>query len=162
MDANAISVFLSQNRETIKDFVKLMFDDCKREIQDLRKENNELRNKNKELQNSIESCHNQTNDLKRRIDKLQSKLSTSHDADLSDPVMNLEDYTKKTLPISEIVEQTGKTSEQSLEEVKNVVTTNLQLDGYRVISVLHSGQNSPSRLNQLSPTRSKCCQDVIL
>ena len=31
--------------------------------------------------------------------------------------------------------------------------TNLQLDGYQVISVLRSGQGSPSQPNQLSPTR---------
>ena len=47
MDANTISVFLSQNRETIKDFVEVMFDDRKREIQDLREENKDLRNENK-------------------------------------------------------------------------------------------------------------------
>ena len=52
-----------------------MFDDCKLEIQELRKENNDLRNGNKELENSIEFCHNQTNDIKKRIDVLQSKLS---------------------------------------------------------------------------------------
>ena len=49
MDANIVSVFLSQNSETIKGFVKVMFDDCKHEIQELRKENNDLRNENKEL-----------------------------------------------------------------------------------------------------------------
>ena len=54
MDSNAISVFLSQNREIIKDFVKVMFDDCKREIHDLRKENNDLCDENQELQKSKE------------------------------------------------------------------------------------------------------------
>ena len=49
MDANTISVFVSQNRETIKDFVKIMFDDCKREFQELCKKNKELRNENKEI-----------------------------------------------------------------------------------------------------------------
>ena len=95
MDTNTISVFLSQNREKTKVFLKVMFDDCKPEIQDLRKENNDLRNENKELQNSIEFCHDQTNDLKRRIGELQSELSTSHDTDLSNQVMKLEDYTRK-------------------------------------------------------------------
>ena len=88
MDANTFSVFLSQNRETIKDLFKVVFDDCRRETQDLRKENNDLRNENKELQNSIEFCDNQTNDLKKRIDKLQSKFSISHDAYLSYRVMS--------------------------------------------------------------------------
>ena len=64
MDANRISVFPLQNRETVNDFVKVMFDDCKREIQDLRKENNYLSDENKKLQNSIGFCHNQTIDLK--------------------------------------------------------------------------------------------------
>ena len=64
IDANTISNFLSRNRETLKDFVKFMSDDCKRKVQDLHKENNDLRNENKELQNSIEFSHNQTNDLK--------------------------------------------------------------------------------------------------
>ena len=54
MDANTISVFLSRNRETFKDFLKIMFDDCKNEIQDLCKEDIDLHNENKELQNSIE------------------------------------------------------------------------------------------------------------
>ena len=145
---------MSQNRETIKEFVKLMFDDCKREIQDLRKENNDLRNENKELQRSIEFGHSQTNDLRKRIDELQSKISISHDADLSDRVMKLEDQTrKKNLRISGIVEQAGETSEQLLEKVRNVITTKLQLDGKQVISAFRSGQSSPSQPNQLSPSR---------
>ena len=41
----------------------------------VRKENNDLRNENKELQISIEFCHNQTNDLKKHIDELQSNLA---------------------------------------------------------------------------------------
>ena len=75
-----------------------MFDDCKREMHDLSKEKIELRIENKELQNGIVFCHNQINDLKRRINELQSKISTSHDADLSDRVMELEDYIGKKSP----------------------------------------------------------------
>ena len=77
MDANAYSVFLSQNRETIADFVKLKFDVCKREVRNLGQENNEMRSENKLLQNSIEFCHNQTNNPKRRNDELLNKFSTS-------------------------------------------------------------------------------------
>ena len=74
-----------------------MADDCKREIQDLRKENNELRNENKELQNSIEFCHNQIIDLKKRINEFQGKFTISHDAALSDRVKKLEDYIRKKI-----------------------------------------------------------------
>ena len=42
MDVNTITVFLSKNSETIKKFVKLMFEDCKIKIQELRKEIIEL------------------------------------------------------------------------------------------------------------------------
>ena len=77
--------------------VKLIFKDSKGETQELHNEKkNEWCTENKDLQNSIEFCHNQTNDLKRHIDELQSAFSTLHDADLSDRVMKLEDYTKKT------------------------------------------------------------------
>ena len=39
--------FLSLNFETVKSFVKIMFEECKHEIQVLRNENNELRTENK-------------------------------------------------------------------------------------------------------------------
>ena len=87
MDANKIKAFLSQNSETIQNFVKLMFEDCKRDIEKIRNENNELRTENNQLQNCKELCHNQTIDLKKRINELQSAFSTSHDADLGDRVM---------------------------------------------------------------------------
>ena len=95
MDANTVSVFLSQNRETNSDFVNVLFDNCKREIQELRMENNALRNGNKELQNRIEFCHNQTNDLKKRINALLSKINISHGDGLSDRVMKLGDHARK-------------------------------------------------------------------
>ena len=95
-----------------QEFVKLMFDDCKRETQHLRKENNELRNENKDLKNSIELCHNQTNDLKKCIEELRSKFSTSHDINLNDRVMKLEVYIRKKIS----VEQAGGTSEQLQEK----------------------------------------------
>ena len=98
MDANTISAFLSQNCETIQNFVKLMFEDCKRDIERLRNGNSKLRTENKELQNTIEFCHNQTIDLKKRIDELQSTFSTSHDADLGIRVKKLEDYPRKKNP----------------------------------------------------------------
>ena len=92
-----------------------MFDDGRREIQDLRKENDDLRNENKELPNSIDIFHIQTNDLRKRIDELRSEFIIWHDADLSDRVMKLENFTrKKNLRIIGIVEQAGKTSEQLL------------------------------------------------
>ena len=75
-----------------------MFADCKHDIERLRNENNELRTENKELQNSIQFRHNQTIDLKKRSDELQSAFSTLHDADLGDRVMKLEDYTRKKKP----------------------------------------------------------------
>ena len=56
---------------------------------------NDLCNEIKELQIIIEVCHNHTNELKRRIDNLQSKFITSHDANLSDRIMKSEDYTMK-------------------------------------------------------------------
>ena len=99
MDANTITVFLSQNSETIRNFVKLMFEDCKQDIEKLRNENIEFRTENKELQKSIEFCHNETIDLKKRIDELQSAFGTSHEADLGDRVMKLEDYTRKKNPL---------------------------------------------------------------
>ena len=84
MDDNTITAFLSQNSETIKNFVKLMFEDCKCDIEKLRNENNELHTENSELQKSVEFSHNQTIDLKKRINELQSEFSTSHDVDLGD------------------------------------------------------------------------------
>ena len=54
IDANTITVFLSQNSETIQKYVKLMFEDCKRDIKKIRNESNELRTENKELQKNIE------------------------------------------------------------------------------------------------------------
>ena len=60
------TVTLLQNSETTKTFVKLIFDDWKREFEEIFNENNELLTENKELQNSIEFCHNQTIDLKSR------------------------------------------------------------------------------------------------
>ena len=108
-----------------------MFKDCKRDIEKLRNENNELCTENKELQKSIEFCHNQTIDLKKRIDELQGAFGTSHEADLSERVMKLEDYTrKKNLRISGIVEQAGETSEQLLAKFRNVVTNKLELDEF--------------------------------
>ena len=56
------------------------------------------------IQSSIEFCHNQTIDLKKRFDELQSAFSTSHDADLGDRVLKLKDYTEKNLPIIDTVE----------------------------------------------------------
>ena len=95
MDANRITAFLSQKSETIQNFVKLMLEDCKRDIEILRNENNELRTENKELKNSIELCHNQTFHLKKHTHELQSVFSTSHDSDLGNRVMKLEDYTRR-------------------------------------------------------------------
>ena len=99
MDSDTNSAFLSENSVTIQNFVRLMFEDCKRGIEKLRSVSNELRTGNKEHQDSIELCHNQTVDFKKRDDELQSAFSTSHDADLSDRVMNLEDYTKKKITV---------------------------------------------------------------
>ena len=114
----------------------------------------DLHNENKEFQSSIEFFHNQTNDLKKRIDEVQSKFSFSHAADLSVRVMKLEDYTgKKNLRISCIVEQAAETNEQLQEKVRNVVTINLRLDGNQVISGFRSEQSSPCQPNQMSPTR---------
>ena len=76
-----------------------MFHDCEREILDLRKDDNEVCTENIELQKSMEFRHNQTNDLKRRIDELQSEFSTSHDTDLSNRVMKLEDNTRKKISV---------------------------------------------------------------
>ena len=115
-----------------------------------------MRNENKKLQNSIKSCHNQTNDLDRRIDKAQSI------AFLSERVMKLEDYARKKSPYKRIVEQAGQTSEQLLEKVTSVVMTTLQLDGNKVLSAFSPRQSSPSQPNQLFINRGNCCQDIIL
>ena len=80
MDVKRIKVFLTQNSETIKKIVELMFEDCKRDIEKLRNGNNELRTENADILISIYFYHNQTNDLKRRINELQSAFSTVHDA----------------------------------------------------------------------------------
>ena len=111
MDVNTIAVFLPQNSVAIKNLGKLMFEDCKSEIQELNEES-ELRTENKKLQKSFENSHNQTNYVKRRIDEPQSAFSAPHDADLSDRGMNLEHYTrKKKARISGIVEQADETCE---------------------------------------------------
>ena len=83
---------------------------------------NKLRTENKELQSNIESCRNQTIDIKRRVDELQSGFSNSYNVDLSVRVMELEDYTRKKPCISGTVEQAGETSEQLLEKFRSVVT----------------------------------------
>ena len=99
MDVNTITVFISQNSESFDTFVKLIFEDFKREIQQLHNKNNELCNENKELQNSNGFWRSKTNDLKRRIDELRSPFSTSHDAELSDQVMTLLDYTREKISV---------------------------------------------------------------
>ena len=51
------------------------------------------------------------------------------------------------------MEQAGKTSEQLLANVLNVVTSNILQDGIQVISVFRSGQSSSGQSNLLSHTR---------
>ena len=58
-----------------------------------------MRDENKEQQKNIEFCQNQSNYLKRRIDELRSPFSTSHDAELSDQVMTLLDYTREKISV---------------------------------------------------------------
>ena len=171
MDKDTIELVLSQNLNTTKCFVQMLFDNLKKEIDNVRNENVKLKEtvdcvvslrdkvtalevENEDLKRSLEFSHNEIYDLKSKYNELSLKLSATDTevnghrpgTDFSSRLRNIEDYTRrKNVRIFGILDSSSETQEQAQVKVQNVIANKLNLPNVKILTASRIGafgQNS--------------------
>ena len=134
MDRETIELIFRSNFNTVKDFVKLLVDPLRTEI-------NKLKNDNEELKRSLEFAQAELDDVKKSVrdhSKQQQEvvISSVDHQELSDRVRSLEDYSRRNNVIIEgMAEQSDENSETLQVSVQNLL--NDKLDMTPEIDVVH-------------------------
>ena len=113
MNQQALELILSQNLSTTKEFVKMMFDSLKSEIQELRNENCEIKKSLEFTQDQLARANKQLEDQVKCTGKV-SQVS-SDITGISDRVRKLEDHARRKNIIIDGMEESSVETEEILQ-----------------------------------------------
>ena len=115
MNSDSLSLMLTQSTNTIKDLLKIMFDDCKAEIK-------LLREKNGELTESLEFSQHETAELKTKVSHCERAVTNTVDEALPSRIMRLEPHTRrKNIRINGVAKLSGEANEKTILKIRDIV-----------------------------------------
>ena len=149
MDMPTLELLFKENRSTVMEFVKMLFNDMKNEVADIRKENEELKKSLEFSQHKLDEASAAVVRQESELKELRSQLGS--DVNIAERVRKLEDYSRRNnIIIDGIPERKDENEEVLLRDVNNLVSNKLDIE--MDIDVCHRLGNKNISSNRPRPT----------